>query len=262
MSRFCDTMLKELLETQAAKRDSLCELSAQRPDPVMVARRYRNEYVALICALFAYGRASSIVKFLERLDFTLLDASLPVASDTMHSYYYRFQKPQDAAVLFETLRRLKQENISLYELFFEGYMKENSVIDGVNVLIATLYKYSDFQSRGFNFLIGKQTQKSKGSGTLKRWMLFIRWMVRKDSIDMGLWGKVRKSDLIIPLDTHTFHVSRKLGLLKRKSYDLHAAIELTQQLKSFDPDDPLKYDFALYRIGQERMDIDALYSKK
>jgi len=141
-------------------------------------------------------------------------------------------------------------------------MKENSVIDGVNVLIATLYKYSDFQSRGFNFLIGKQTQKSKGSGTLKRWMLFIRWMVRKDSIDMGLWGKVRKSDLIIPLDTHTFHVSRKLGLLKRKSYDLHAAIELTQQLKSFDPDDPLKYDFALYRIGQERMDIDALYSEK
>lgn len=88
---------------------------------------------------------------------------------------------------------------------------------------------------------------------MKRWMMYLRWMVRCDNIDMGLWSGIDRADLIIPLDTHTFNVSRKLGLLSRKSYDLEAAIELTKKLKEFDEKDPLKYDFALYRIGQERL---------
>jgi uncharacterized protein (TIGR02757 family) len=83
--------------------------------------------------------------------------------------------------------------------------------------------------------------------------MYLRWMIRHDNIDMGLWSAVACSDLVMPLDTHTFKVSQKLGLLKRKSYDLAAAIELTQKLKKFDKNDPLKYDFALYRIGQEKL---------
>jgi uncharacterized protein (TIGR02757 family) len=74
-------------------------------------------------------------------------------------------------------------------------------------------------------------------------------MVR-DGIDFGLWKRVEKKDLIIPLDTHTFNVSHKLGLLNRKTYDLESAILLTNKLKEFDKTDPVKYDFALYRIGQ------------
>jgi uncharacterized protein (TIGR02757 family) len=70
---------------------------------------------------------------------------------------------------------------------------------------------------------------------------------------MGLWEGVKKSDLIIPLDTHTFNVSKKLGLLSRKTYDLESAVLVTQKLKEFDNNDPLKYDFALYRIGQEKI---------
>ena len=85
--------------------------------------------------------------------------------------------------------------------------------------------------------------------------MFLRWMVRDDNIDMGLWSEIDRADLIIPLDTHTFNVSKKLGLLERKTYDLQAAIELTKTLKTFDKNDPLKYDFALYRIGQEKIDI-------
>lgn len=116
--------------------------------------------------------------------------------------------------------------------------------------LQSLYPYT---SRGYTFLLSKVTTKTKGTGALKRWMMFLRWMVREDNIDMGLWKSIDKQDLIIPLDTHTFHVSRKLGLLKRKTYDLQAAIELTEKLKSFDANDPLKYDFALYRIGQEKL---------
>jgi len=85
--------------------------------------------------------------------------------------------------------------------------------------------------------------------------MYLRWMVRSDSIDLGLWSGVDKGDLLMPLDTHTFKVSLKLGLLKRKTYDLKAVIELTESLKRFDSTDPIKYDFALYRIGQEGLDI-------
>jgi uncharacterized protein (TIGR02757 family) len=84
-------------------------------------------------------------------------------------------------------------------------------------------------------------------------MMFLRWMIRYDEIDLGLFDEKAKKDLIIPLDTHTFNVSQRLGLLKRKTYDLQAAYELTCKLREFDPHDPVKYDFALYRIGQERL---------
>lgn len=86
---------------------------------------------------------------------------------------------------------------------------------------------------------------------MKRWMMYLRWMVRKDSLDMGLWKVMNPSELIMPLDTHTFTLSQKLGLLGRKQCDLKAALELTEMLRTFDPNDPIKYDFALYRLGQE-----------
>ena len=85
--------------------------------------------------------------------------------------------------------------------------------------------------------------------------MFLRWMVRDAKPDLGLWKGVEKNRLIIPLDTHTHKVSLNLGLLKRKTYDLQAAIELTDKLKEFDSNDPLKYDFALYRIGQLKINI-------
>jgi uncharacterized protein (TIGR02757 family) len=83
--------------------------------------------------------------------------------------------------------------------------------------------------------------------------MFLRWMVRSDEIDLGLWSKIDKKDLLMPLDTHTFKVSQKLGLLKRKTYDMKAVLELTETLKGFDSLDPIKYDFALYRLGQEKI---------
>jgi len=78
---------------------------------------------------------------------------------------------------------------------------------------------------------------------------------RTDALDMGLWSKIPPSSLLMPLDTHTFHVARKLGLLKRKSYDIKAVLELTGLFRKWDPNDPVKYDFALYRIGQEKLSL-------
>ena len=85
--------------------------------------------------------------------------------------------------------------------------------------------------------------------------MYLRWMIRDDNLDLGLWKNIDKKDLILPLDTHTFKVSQKLGLLTRKNYDLKSALLITDKLKEFDKLDPIKYDFSLYRIGQEKMEF-------
>ena len=127
-------------------------------------------------------------------------------------------------------------------------------IDGIRELIVAITDIHSYKSDGYKFLIGKPPPQNKITiSPYKRWNMYLRWMVRKDNLDMGLWKNVNKSDLILPLDTHTFKVSQKLGLLQRKTYDLKSAILITKRLKEFDEKDPIKYDFALYRLGQEKI---------
>ncbi|MBL0709275.1 MAG: TIGR02757 family protein [Sulfurimonas sp.] len=244
--------LKKRLDLEVKKRNTSDEVSRDSLDPILVAHRYKDPTISLICALFAYGNVKQIVKFLDSLDFSLLDKSDKEIEDALKAHYYRFQKSKDVATLFIVLKRLNKES-SLEEIFKNGYNKNKSVIEGIYAIIEKLYTLEPHSSQGYNFLIGKVSTKTKGAGALKRWMMFLRWMVREDNIDMGLWKGIDRADLIMPLDTHTFNVSLKLGLLKRKTYDLQSAIELTQTLKTFDKNDPLKYDFALYRIGQEKI---------
>jgi len=90
--------------------------------------------------------------------------------------------------------------------------------------------------------------------------MYLRWMVRKDKtgIDFGLWKKIKPSQLLCPLDVHVDRVARKLGLIRRKQTDWQAVLELTENLKTFDPVDPVKYDFALFGISVlDNMNINA-----
>lgn len=244
------SLLKTLLDNEINTRNNASELCEDKPDPLMVASRYQDESIALICALFAYGNARLIVKFLNSLDFSLLDCSEKEISSNLQNHYYRFQKSDDVIALFIALKRLKQID-SIENLVFEGYKKDGNIIEGLKNLISTIRSvYPLHNTQGYDFLIG-QIPTSKISSPYKRYMMYFRWMVRKDNLDMGLWDKIDKADLFMPLDTHTFHLSQKIGLLKRKTYDMKAAIELTKQLRKFDAKDPIKYDFAMYRLGQE-----------
>ncbi len=242
--------IKQRLEKEVKKRDSLSEISEEKPDPMLVARAYKDEYVSLICALFAYGNAKLIVKFLQSLDFDLLHSDEKSIKKSLSKHYYRFQNSEDVAEFFITLKRLKEES-SIEDLFEKGYKKENNVLDGISSVITKLWALNPHTSHGYKFLLGSPPTP-KSSSTYKRWNMYLRWMVRDDNIDLGLWKNVDRSDLLMPLDTHTFKVSLALGLLERKTYDLKAVIELTQKLKTFDENDPIKYDFALYRIGQDK----------
>jgi len=218
----------------------------------MIASKYNDETIALICALFAYGNARLIVKFLDSLDFALLDASDASIKKTLSSHYYRFQNAEDVTAIFIALKRLKEVD-SIENIFYVGYKKEENVLDGLWQFIETLKSVNAHKSRGYDFLVGSLPKKVQSAGTYKRYMMYLRWMVRKDNLDLGLWSKIDKKDLLLPLDTHTFKVSQRLGLLKRKTYDMKAALEVTERLKKFDREDPIKYDFALYRLGQEKI---------
>ena len=89
----------------------------------------------------------------------------------------------------------------------------------------------------------------KNGGAMKRMCMYLRWMVRKSEVDLGLWKFMSPAELYIPLDIHVARVSRQMGLLTRKSNDYKAVIELTENLKNLCPEDPIKYDFALFGYG-------------
>jgi len=244
--------IKQQLEAELQSRDNSFELSYDKPDPLMVAKRYEDEYIALISALFAYGNAKLIVKFLDSLNFELLNEKEEIIKKELSSFYYRFQKPQDVVDIFITIKRLKELD-SIENIVYSGYKKEDNLLEGLWSLIDTIRSLYPSSTHGYNFYFLNRAKKITGAGTYKRYFMYFRWMVRKSNLDMGLWSKINKKDLIMPLDTHSFNVSRRLGLLKRKSCDLKATLELTETLKQFDSTDPIKYDFALYRLGQEKL---------
>ncbi|OQX77216.1 MAG: TIGR02757 family protein [Epsilonproteobacteria bacterium 4484_65] len=244
--------VKQLLDKEVQERNNTLELSYEKPDPLLIASKYQDESVALICALFGYGNAGLIVKFLESLDFSLLESSEETIKRKLTSHYYRFQKSEDVIAVFIALKRLKELD-SIEDIFYKGYKKEHNILDGLWHFIDTIRAVYPCSTQGYNFLIGSIPKEVSSTGTYKRYMMYLRWMVRKDDLDMGLWSKIDKKDLLMPLDTHTFKVSRKLGLLKRKSYNMKAVLELTDKFKQWDKNDPVKYDFALYRLGQEKL---------
>ena len=251
--------LKELFETEYVKRNNSLELSLEKPDPLFVARNQTNHYAFLLCALYGYGNAKKIVEFLSSLNFSLLESCESKIKKELNNKYYRFQNIEDVKQSFITLYRLLQ-NYSLEELFYKGYKKENNILDGIDSFIESLQNVNQYHSYGYDFLFGKKIKRDKNNNILykqnapyKRYNMFLRWMVRNDNLDLGLWNKFNTKDLILPLDTHTFNVSKKIGLLASGSYNLDSAYKITQKLKEFDENDPIKYDFVIYRLGQEKI---------
>ncbi|MCW8821191.1 MAG: TIGR02757 family protein, partial [Sulfurovum sp.] len=196
--------VKALLDKEAKVRNNASEISYEKPDPLLIASPYKDESIALICALFAYGNAGLIVKFLQSLDFSLLESSEKKIKKVLSSHYYRFQNSEDVAGLFIALKRLRSEN-SIENIFYSGYKNEENILDGLWCFIETLQAVYPRESRGYSFLVGSVPKKVTSAGTYKRYMMYLRWMVRKDTLDMGLWSKIDKKDLLMPLDTHTFH---------------------------------------------------------
>ena len=244
--------IKTLLDSHVARHETEATISETSPDPILIPRHYRTHESALIAALFSYGNVRAIMGFLKALDLSVLHEEEAVIKHTLSKAYYRFQTPEDVTALFIALRRLLTQG-SLEAHFLSGYQKGHDVLEGIGALIRALDKAYPYESRGYRFLLGTAPDPANPAGSpLKRWNMFVRWMARNRTPDLGWWPSVDPARLIVPLDTHTFRVSRNLGLLTRKSCDLKAALALTKSLRRFDPVDPVKYDFALFRLGLEK----------
>ena len=222
-------------------------------DPVGIPNRFSDkkdkEIAGFIASLVAYGRREVFLKKLAIL-FEIaqnepLDFILNFEPEVLGDFNYRFGKPDDFAQIFNIMRDLYEKEGGLEELFKYGY--ENQINDNMFIPV-TDYFYSkarDNSAQGFRFML---PDARKGSA-MKRMCMYLRWMVRKGPVDFGLWDFMPASDLYIPLDTHVARISREMGLLTRNANDFKSVIELTENLKKFDANDPAKYDFALFGYG-------------
>ena len=145
---------------------------------------------------------------------------------------------------------------SLYECFLSGFNDDDETINtGLSYLVNELGTNSNGRSNSLLPL------PERGSAC-KRWNLFLRWMVRKDEVDPGGWDRISPARLIIPLDTHMHRICLSLKLTKRKNADMRTAIEITRSFRKMVPGDPVRYDFALTRLGIRRdADLDAFLAR-
>lgn len=236
------------------------------PDPLQFLHLFKDErdleVVGLIASIFAYGNVKQIENTLKKFIVVfegnpysfIINFSLSKDSKKISGIKHRFYSEDDVLKLFIILNKEINKHISIKQIFLQGYnISDDNVKNGIsnfsnhfiNSFIETFGKVSD----GIRFMF---SLPEKGSAC-KRMNLFLRWMVRKDELDFGLWKEIQASKLIIPVDTHIARISRSLKLTKRKNADWRMAEEITSNLKKFDPEDPIKYDFAICHIGIRKL---------
>ena len=232
-------------------------------DPLCVVRMFAQpadwEMAGLVAAVLAYGRVEQIIAALNRIfEATGKNLSAFVFSTTygekttaFAGIKHRFNDSVDFALLFEGVKQAYARHGSLNKLFL-SYYKENHSASASLMEFAAFFRTCaraifGREKKSFAFLFPCPSAQS----ACKRLHLFLRWMVRKDDgIDLGLWKGVPASALLIPVDTHIARAARLLGLTKRSAADWTMAEEITAELRTLDPHDPIKYDFALCTAGK------------
>lgn len=215
------------------------------------------ELYGFIASLFAYGNRKVFIKKLEEI-FKKADGDISgyVKNgdfSSLKGIEYRFSKENDIIPIFQMLSKLYNESKGLEELFEAGnslpcYDCNDKAKNIIKTAVEFFYECApNCVGRGFYHMI----PNPNNGGAMKRMNIFLRWMVRKSPVDLGIWHFIKPKDLLIPLDVHVARVSRSKGLLTRKSNDFKAVIELMSKLREFCPDDPVKYDFAMFAFGVE-----------
>lgn len=234
-----------------------------KDDPIQFPHRGKCkeeiELFGFIASLFAYGNRKIFIKKLDEIfskaDGDLLGFIKNGDFSSLKGVEYRFSKENDIIPIFEILSKLYNESSGLEELFEYGWIQPPPhpfPLEREQVFLQTVvdYFYSKAPktvAQGFFHML----PNPQNGGAMKRMNMFLRWMVRKGPVDLGIWDFIQPKDLLIPLDVHVARVSREMGLLTRKSNDFKAVLELTSRLKEIYPEDPVRYDFAMFAFGIE-----------
>ena len=257
-------MLKQQLDAQYEQFNDAQSVA----DPIQVVRRSREaadqEIVGFCAAALAFGRVQSVLSSIEAL--------LAVMGPSPAEYVRRFDPARqrgaldrlghrwirgvDLAALLWILRQMLDAHGSIEGCFVAGLDAEaptiEAALDAFSARACALDLRAVYGGAARRPGVGYVFARPARGGACKRLNLFLRWMVRRDAVDLGLWTRVRPAQLIIPLDTHVIRVGRCLGLTRYRSPGWRMAAEITAALRVLDPEDPVRYDFALCHIGMMR----------
>jgi len=224
------------------------------PDPLETVLRFDNpadqEIAGLIASGLAYGRVGQILKSLEKVFGVLRHPSADLKSmsrnellDVFGSFRHRWTTGEELVYVLRGIAILTKEHGSLENCFLDGAGQDDQdVIPALTNFVAKLRLASGRRESSM------LACPSMGSAC-KRMFLYLRWMVRRDAVDPGPWTRVSSAHLVVPMDVHMHRVSRQLGLTARKQADLKSALQVTDFFRQLEPEDPVKYDFALTRPG-------------
>ena len=250
-----DTKLIEFLDRKVEQFDQPEFIAT---DPISVPHRFSGtqdrEIAGFFAAIFSWGIRNTIINKSNEL-MRLMDDS-PYDFCVHHSekdrknlvhFKHRTFNSTDLFYFLDFLQHHYTHHQSLESAFVSGITKnDNNIENGLKAFYNYFFSLEHVPARTFKH-ISTPARKS----TCKRLNMYLRWMVRKDKhgVDFGIWKKILPAQLIIPVDVHVARVSRSLGLISRKQTDWLTAIALTETLKQLDPEDPVKYDFALFALG-------------
>lgn len=233
-----------------------------KPDPLQFVYLYSRpadmEIAGFLAAELAYGRVQQIQKSLTGLLGRMGDSPFEFVLNfdkqkrqKLKNFKHRFTSGEDISELLELLKKVLNRYGSIEEFFVQGYNPDDkNIIPALSKFCDSLLEmyakvHTSSASSQLSYLL---TRPSAGSAC-KRLNLFLRWMVRDDDVDAGLWKRIDKAKLIVPVDVHMGRLCRILGFHDRKIVSLSTAMEITEHFSGIVPADPVKYDFALSRIG-------------
>ena len=244
--------LKSFLEEQYAR---YCTSAFIETDPVQIphlfTRKEDIEIAGFLAATIAWGQRKTIITNAKRLTCLMDNApcdfvmnATPNELNRLDTFVHRTFQPDDCLFFISSLRHIYADCGGLQTVFTNGYNTTGSIF-GALIHFRRVFLETPHLQRSVKHISDVQRGASA-----KRLNMFLRWMVRgNDGIDFGLWKDIPVSALMMPLDVHSGNVSRRIGLLTRTANDWKAVEELTANLRKFDPDDPVKYDFALFGLG-------------
>jgi uncharacterized protein (TIGR02757 family) len=249
--------LKSFLEEKA---DYYNQPSFIQHDPVCIPHLFSKkqdiEIMGLWTAVLAWGQRVTIINKCRELiklmdhaphDFMINHKERDLKS--LMKFKHRTFNDTDTLYFIEFFKDYYSKNKSLEDAFSKGLVPgAQNIEQGLINFHHIFFSLADFPER-----TKKHISTPARNSACKRINMFLRWMVRKDNkgVDFGIWKKIQPSQLVCPCDVHVDRVARKLGLISRKQTDWLTAVELTDNLKALDPQDPVKYDFALFGLGVE-----------
>jgi uncharacterized protein (TIGR02757 family) len=227
------------------------------PDPLEFVWRYPRpgdrEIAGFIAAALAYGNVAQIIKSVEKVLSPMGKSPAIYLRRTpekgivkaLLKFKHRFTTGAEMALFLLNIKTAVKNHGSLENCFLKNYRPQDEDLS------ASVYAFvNEFNSRGCAPTLTPCPEKKS---SFKRLNLYLRWMVRKDAVDPGVWTKIPPSKLIVPLDTHMFQAAKKLGLTRRNDTSMKTALEITAAFRRVSPKDPVKYDFALTRTGILRL---------